>query len=181
MRAMRRNLARKGFTLIELMIVIAIVGVLAATVLVGIGKNADRDVRLEADRFSAFLRDVQNKALSTENVADASGKVCGFGVHYASGSELSAYYVQTSGSTPQDVDCGSVNKNYPGAANRVSAHYVGDGASIANFSDVFFLSPYGEVYSNNSLLGAGTIGFDFSKNGYTANDLVNLNGSGRVY
>lgn len=169
---------KSGFTLIELLVVIAIMGILASIVIVNTGRNPDRDARLEADRFSAFLRDVQNKALSGEDVG-ASGKVCGFGIYRnPSGSEVSAYYISAS----QDAECRGVSKNHPAAcaANcKMSTHYLGSGVTVASFLDIFFLSPNGEVYRNDILLGGNMQSFSLTKDSATVN--VNLTGTGRIY
>ena len=54
---MKQNSSRKGFTLIEMLIVIAIIGILSSIVLVGLGpiQRRGRDARRQAD-----LRQVQN-------------------------------------------------------------------------------------------------------------------------
>lgn len=51
--AARRALG--GFSLIELLVVVAIIGVLALVVTLSIGGSTDRQIRREADRFQALM------------------------------------------------------------------------------------------------------------------------------
>jgi general secretion pathway protein H len=47
--------ASRGFTLIEVLVVVAIVGVIALIVTLGVTGNAERQVRREAERFAALV------------------------------------------------------------------------------------------------------------------------------
>ena len=158
------NSQKSGFTLIELMVVIAIIGILAAAAIVNIGRNQDRDARLEKERFTAFLRDVQNRSLTAEKFAppagcSITGKICGFGVHKLGNSETSAYYVQTSGSSPYDVDCGGVSASYPsGSCNKLDSFILKNQLEFSDFTDIFFRIPHGEIsYGDGSADSSKTI------------------------
>lgn len=161
---------RRGFTLIELIIVIAIVGILTAMVLVNIGKNDDRDVRLEAERLVTFLREVQNMAFTVEQVV-SSEKMCGVGIHLVESTENPIYlqpfyvYAKSGGdiNNKLDVNCRDdslVARTYDNQIDGSEA----PNSSVGNFgdkfyfrnnvefdvassqSDIFFLIPHGEVY-----------------------------------
>jgi len=135
----------RGFTLIELMVAMAIVGILAATAMVNFGKNDDRDVRAEKDRLTSFLREVQNKALAGDK-ADitlvADEKICGYGVYYNSGN-LQAFYASVSG---LDSNCSTASKSNIDNVEFIPRH----GVTITSFDDVFFSSPTGDVFVGGS-------------------------------
>ena len=141
---------RSGFTLIELLVAMAIIGILAGTAIVNFGKNEDRDVRMEKDRLTSFLREVQNKALTAEKVSGASGKVCGFGVHYDSGN-VQVYYANTSGSTSLDDSCSATSNVYD-ETKKLEKFIPGNGVSITEFTDdIFFMVPTGDIYKAGSI------------------------------
>lgn len=144
-----------GFTLIELLVVIAIIGILAAIALVNTGKNPDRDARLERDRLVTYLRDIENKSLAISMVSSATGRICGFGIHYISDTEIKAYFLQTSGASPLDADCGSVSVGYPSSGSQdldgSNSFFLGHGMMFSEtFPDTAFIAPSGEVSVNGT-------------------------------
>jgi len=60
LRAKSHNL---GFTLIEIIIVVAIIGIVVAFVGVKISRDADRLARLESERFQAIVNEVRDEAI----------------------------------------------------------------------------------------------------------------------
>ncbi len=171
-------LGKQGFTFIELMVVIAIVGVLAATAIVNTGKNDDRGLRMEAERLKTFLRDVQNKALAVEKVSGVTGKVCGFGVSYSAGTpnKFQPFYVVTedldSGKKALDVECSSAdvskkNEDVDGssAIDYEDLFYMKSGFSANLSKDIFFLSPHGEIYYDGTAISSDGISFNLQNSG----------------
>ena len=142
-----------GFTLIELIVAIAIISILSSIVLVNVSRNSDRDARLEKDRFVTFLRSIQNKALVGEKAPSHAGqKVCGFGAHYdPNGVKLNmakVYYITAS----PDVECSGVNKNNSGKYLSGEDFYLGHDMKFdPSFHDVFFMIPEGSIYMDDNI------------------------------
>jgi prepilin-type N-terminal cleavage/methylation domain-containing protein len=179
-RSQHSMLGKKGFTLIEILVAIAIVGILASIAVVNFGKNVDQDVRMERERLTGFLRDVQNKALTGEIVTvsgTAVSGMCGFGFHYVSSSQIQAYYVANS-------NCAGVSKNY-GTSLSSDVFYLKNGVTMTSTfddtDDTFFLIPNGQVYKNNALMaGSNTTDIGLTKGTVTIDPAVTVDGAGNI-
>lgn len=53
----------KGFTLIEIMVVVVIIGLMVALLTVNLSRDLDRLARLESDRFMAIVNEVRDEAI----------------------------------------------------------------------------------------------------------------------
>ena len=170
------------------MVVIAIIGILASIAIVNIGRNPDRDVRLEADRLVTFLRDVQNKALATDKAGLALGsdeKLCGFGIYgtFGEADSLQSYYVNTKeinyGDPPitisgLDQDCASLAGN----TGRLYGDdfFVKNDVKINLGTNFLFLIPNGDVYIDD---GSERVTINLTKSGVTVP--VYIEETGRIY
>jgi prepilin-type N-terminal cleavage/methylation domain-containing protein len=160
---------KNGFTLIELLVVIAILGILSSIAVLNTGKNPDRDVKLERDRFITFLREVQNRTITTEKVSSPTGKICGYGVNFINASSARLFYVVTAtggGKDKLDVDC-SANAVKKYTSNVYSSSVLVSSSENFNLAygvtfqgavpkDIFFQIPHGTAfYDGNVLPSAG--------------------------
>lgn len=142
---------KSGFTLIEMIVVMAIISMLVGITLINHGQNHDRDIRLERDRLTSFIRDVQNKAIAGEDVTGAV-KVCGFGIHYnASTGSIESYDI----TVDTNVSCTGQPKGFD-VAQAQSAFTPRNGVIIkansfytigSDVQDFFFATPMGEAYT----------------------------------
>jgi hypothetical protein len=164
------------------MVVMAIIGILAATAIVNIDNNADRDVRQERDRLSSFLREVQNKALTGDasGVSSGSGKICGYGVSVNGVSDANlvySYYIISS-SLNDDCSGNSVSRLFVSTQN-IDTFYFKNGVSVSGtFPDIFFLVPNGIVYSGGAVSSA-TIPISLKKESITLHLFIDP--SGNIY
>lgn len=151
-------LGKKGFSIIEIMIVITITGILVATVMVNSGRNPDRDVRLEKDRLTTFVRDVENMSLSTERPSkdsapgcyDADDKftcsLCGFGIKKDASGYIQSYFViKASVNDDCQTLVGGDGVDY---AEKIfiPRNGVTISSGIETSDRIFFLSPNARIY-----------------------------------
>jgi len=54
---------QQGFSLLEIIVVVAIIGVMVSVIGVSIGKDADRLARLESERFQIIVNEVRDEAV----------------------------------------------------------------------------------------------------------------------
>jgi len=177
------NSKHTGFTLIELMVAMAIVGILAATAIVNFGRNEDRDVRQEKDRLTSFLREVQNKALAGDKVGttlSASEKLCGYGLNQQGESTIQAYYI-TAPSLDDDCSSNSISKNYD-SSHKLEVFSFSNNVKISgSFSDVFFLSPNGKIFYGGNATFTSPITINLTKAGLSSPIPAYIDQSGRIY
>jgi len=178
----------KGFTLIELLVSIAIMGIVAAAIMINVGKNEDRDVRQEKDRLTSLLREVQNRALVVDKTGTnlaANQRLCGFGVHLAAAKtgDINLYYARTTGASPQDVKCEDVDNKFANGVAFDTLH-LGNGVTADGFLDVFFLSPNGEVYKDGVIMDPADpttfSNISLTKGSVTINPAVTIDAAGNI-
>lgn len=162
------------------MVSLAIMGILAAAVLINTAKNTDRDVRQEKDRLVSFLRNVQNKALTGEREGiTLTHKLCGFGAHRDSNSKVRVYFIETEDVglvSWKDVKCEDVDNRYK-ATTAFEEFNFKNNVRVNAFSDIFFMIPDGDIYYNNS----GPISSDITINFSGSTVTVTIDKSGKIY
>lgn len=109
-----KNKVNLGFSLVELIIIIAIIGIMSVVGLVSLSKNRNqKQVETEAQKVIATVREAQNNALTGRAIG--SGYPCAFEMLFAPGGDLAKYEakiisknsIQGSCSLPADVTSSS--------------------------------------------------------------------------
>jgi prepilin-type N-terminal cleavage/methylation domain-containing protein len=183
--------SRGGFTLIEVMVVMAIIGILASTAIVNIGKNDDRDVRAEKDRLSSFVREVQNKALTGDKTGVATdNKVCGYGIKLDNGNFVSYYLFSdpdpmATTTKAEDVNCASdwTDDDLVSPA-RLDTFHLSQGISLSILPDAsceaFFHVPDGKMET----IGSSTVicdPFEIELKKDSVTDDITIGESGNIF
>lgn len=147
-----KNCKKKGFSLLELMIVIAIISIMTVVALVYISKSnrSGREVEFAAREVAVAIREAQNNALGGKQ-PDAGTVACGHGFYFDS-SNLASYKIFYN---PKGTDCDTAVKNH---VNGTSVDYItyslenGVQLSASGAGDIYFTSPHGIIYRNGSPL-----------------------------
>lgn len=138
-RAKKRDISSHGFTFIELMIVIAIMGIAATAAVMSMDSARSEAALQSATRqVTSAIRLAQSYAL--QGKMENGSPVCGFGVKIDSSNKYEIYYDALKSSS---IDCGSQTDN----STATDSSYVlpsqvsFDSNSVANSTAVYFQAP----------------------------------------
>ena len=146
---------KKGFTIVDLLISIAIFGLITASVLVNFRAGARNDsVRQSANITLSFLRRAQTMTLSGELLNDGTFPKGGYGVRFDSSDTDTLILFADKNSTPN-------HKYDAGEEINTQDLVAGSVFDASGDLDVVFSSPDADVYFNG-LKTAPTDQIDFS-------------------
>ena len=168
--AQRRKL--RGLTLVELLIVIAIVGIMASVTLVLMGGNkAQAEIDAASEELAEHLRDMRRRALSGD--PDTSVKACAFGVYFSAMTTAvdtyRTFYAQSAPSCPTAYS--TTGTNTPALQTRTDARVQ----FTANAQDFVFSTPFGAITAGSG--GSVTVSH---VSGSGTSKCVTLNANGSV-
>ncbi len=137
---------RKGVTLIELLLAIAIIGIMTVVTLVGLEKAKPRsNVEMATRQLAASIRQVQNDALSGKMINNETA--CLFSIKIANSSDklsYNSYYVSS-----QDGNCAATSKKKYDIEGEIGGvNYNGD----TNIQELFFASPHASLANGGRIV-----------------------------
>ncbi|GBE17245.1 hypothetical protein BMS3Abin15_01084 [bacterium BMS3Abin15] len=158
------NSKKKGFTFIEIVIIVVIIGIMTSVVLVSVGGNkSSKVVEIAAREIAGSIREAQNNALNGKQINDGTGDTaCGHGFYFdndGDGSGLDSeydyklFYNYDNSGTPND-DCSEALPGV-GVAQYYADHSLGNKVEFSDSisKSIYFTMPHGTVYQNSALLG----------------------------
>lgn len=151
---MKKFFAKKGFTLIELMIVVAIVGIMTAATMVSLSSGREaKQVEGEARKFASAIRELQNYALTGKKF-HATEPTCQAGLRVIFENNVSTpfpSYKYRSG-----TDCGTMTIASSGTFALGNGVRFGDGSGLFAFSGLYFTVPRGDMVNAANVAIAST-------------------------
>jgi prepilin-type N-terminal cleavage/methylation domain-containing protein len=153
---------RRGFTLIEIMVVMAIIGVITAVTIVSFGSGKERKaVEGQARKVAAAIREMQNYALTGKQVG--SNVPCKFGPGSAMSGDIIVplrYSYRTGTSCSAGM---SASTDIPGMTMSLE-----NGVTFASDSNEFFFTvPRGELVDFMGVPISTTVNIQLSKGSTT--------------
>ncbi len=151
---MKKFFAKKGFTLIELMIVVAIVGIMTAATMVSLSSGREaKQVEGEARKFASLVREAQNYALTGKKF-HATEPTCQVGIDAFFEDDSTVffpYYKYRSG-----ADCGTMATAIAGTFILNNGVVFGDRSGSFSFNGLYFTVPRGDMVNAANVAIAST-------------------------
>ncbi len=135
----QKNKNTKGFTLVEMMVAIAIIGVMTSAILVSVGSSKIKEeVRAAADELAGRIEEARHRALSGNT--ETANKACGFGVYLATSTQYRTFYaVSGTGACTTHV--------FTGSAQTPSQTFTNLKVSVSPTSqNIYFDVPFGHLH-----------------------------------
>jgi prepilin-type N-terminal cleavage/methylation domain-containing protein len=142
-----KHIIRYGFSLIELLIVIAVIGIMSAFVFVAFDKRPSH-LEIASRQLTSDIRTLQRSALSGSVPSGISGPVCGFGMHRSGASEYQLFVI-TKNNAGDSCDSGYAKEVTTGEV--FSTKTLEQGVQFAQGpTNLYFEVPHGKVSRANN-------------------------------
>lgn len=136
-------MGKDGFTIIEMLVVISVIGLLLTTTMVFYGRTGERQIVLFREQTKILNILSRAKFLSVQSFGKTEPVPCGYGVHFEEPQSIILF-------KDDAEDCAQADSRYSGDAEKVES-FILDRAVVFEslpLSDVVFIPPNPTVVLN---------------------------------